>query len=105
MSTKPRKFEIIECPRCGWQYLPAEIYVDRAFFGRPTRIDRDEIGRIIDYEGTSVDQFETYICDHCNVEFRTQCKMTMITEETRLANFDEEYIAPLIIKKDLFTEA
>lgn len=101
---KPRKFETIDCPRCGWQYLPAEIYTDRAFTGRPYHIERLENGKIVEYDGTSVDQFETYTCDCCNTEFRVMCKMTFVTEETRLANFDEEYIAPLITKKDLFTE-
>ena len=99
---KPRKFELVDCPRCGWQYLPAELYVPKALVGKPYRVERTETGKIMEYEGTSVDQYETYTCDNCNTEFRVHCKMTFITEETRLANFDDEYIAPLITKKELF---
>ena len=66
---KTRKFEVIACPKCGREYLPAELYVPNAFFGRPRDIVRDVYGTILDYEGTSVDLQETYICDKCNTNF------------------------------------
>jgi len=50
---KPRKFEIIECPHCGREYLPAEIFVPHPFFGRPRDIVRDVYGHILDFEGNS----------------------------------------------------
>lgn len=49
---KVRKFEIVECPKCGYQYLPAEIFVPKYYFGVPTQIERDEDGKIISYEGS-----------------------------------------------------
>lgn len=98
---KTRKFEIIECPRCARQYLPAEIFVPKAFFGKPYDIVRDLYGQILDYEGTSVDLFETYTCDGCNTIFRVRAKMQFITETTLLENFDEEYSAP-VYKNTLF---
>ncbi len=92
---KPRKFELIECPKCGREYLPAEIFVPRAFFGKPEDIVRDVYGRILDYEGTSVDLQETYTCDKCNSTFTIKSKMHFDTETTRLDNFDEDYTSPL----------
>lgn len=97
-----RKFEVIECPRCKRQYLPAEIYVPQGFFGKPTDIERDCYGKLISYEGSSVDLFETYVCDCCNTEFRVIAKLCLTTEETALGNFEEDYYTPL--KTSLFFE-
>lgn len=100
---KTRKFEIIECPKCGREYLPAEIFVPNAFFGRPRDIVRDVYGRILDYEGTSVDLQETYTCDKCNTNFVVRAKIGFTTEVTKLDNFDEEYVTP-IHKNTLFLD-
>lgn len=97
---KIRKFEIIECPRCKHQYLPAEIYIPNSFFGKPKNIQRDFDGKLLSYEGTSVDLFEKFVCDRCHTEFRVVAKLCLTTEETRFGDFDEEYSTPL--KKPLF---
>ena len=100
---KTRKFEVIVCPKCGREYLPAELYVPNEFFGRPKDIVRDVYGTILDYEGTSVDLQETYICDKCNTNFVVRAKIGFMTEVTKLDNFDEEYITP-IHKNTLFLD-
>ena len=88
---KTRKFEVIECPKCGREYLPAEIFFPKYFFGVPKDIVRDTYGRILDYEGTSVDLTEKYVCDKCNTEFNVKAKVTFTSELTKLENIDEEY--------------
>ena len=100
---KPRKFETIACPSCGYEYLPAEIYIPKAYFGKPFMIERDKDGKIINYEGSSIDLFETYTCDKCNHTFRVISKIGFSTEEDKLENFDEEYSSPLY-KNTLFLE-
>ena len=92
---KTRKFEIIECPKCGYEYLPAEIFVPKYYFGTPENIERDEHGKIINYEGTSVDLFEKYKCDKCNTEFRIVSKLQLTSELTFPGSFDEEYVSKL----------
>ena len=92
---KVRKFEIIECPKCGYEYLPVEIFVPRAYFGRPENIVRDEKGKIVSYEGTSVDLFEKYICDKCNTEFRVVSKLQLTTELGFPNNFNEDYVTKI----------
>lgn len=92
---KPRKFEIIECPKCGRQYLPAELFVPNAFFGKPRDIIRDVYGQILEYEGTSVDLADSYTCDNCNTTFQVRAKMQFIVENTKVDNFDKEYSTPL----------
>lgn len=100
---KPRKFELIECPYCGYEYLPAEIYVCKAFIGAPNYIQRDNTGKIVSYENTSMDTQETYICDKCNTTFKVTAKLVFTTEVDKLENFDEEYSSPLQ-KNILFLE-
>lgn len=98
---KVRKFEIIECPKCKYEYLPAEIFVPKYYFGIPTNIQRDENGKIISYDGSSVDLFETYWCDHCNTEFRVVSKLQLTTESTFPGSFnDDEFVKK--INKELF---
>lgn len=100
---KPRKFETIACPHCGYEYLPAELYVPSGFFGKPFMLERDEAGKLINYEGSSIDLFETYTCDKCNHEFRVVAKIGFSTEDDKLQNFDEEYMST-ISKNTLFLE-
>ena len=100
---KPRKFETIACPCCAYEYLPAELYIPTAYFGKPKSIQRDAAGKILNYDGSSIDVFETYICDNCNHSFRIISKIGFSTEEDKLENFDEEYTS-LLNKNSLFLE-
>ncbi len=100
---KTRKFEIIECPCCGREYLPAEIFIPQNFFGRPRDIVRDVYGCILEYEGSSIDVGETYTCDKCNTTFQVRVKMNFTTESTKIENFDEEYVTP-VFKNNLFLQ-
>ncbi len=100
---KVRKFETISCPHCKYEYLPAEIFIPKSFFGKPFDIERDIEGRILSYEGSSIDLFETYTCDKCNHTFRIISKIGFSTEEDKLENFDEDYSSP-IHKNNLFLE-
>ena len=100
---KPRKFETIECPHCHYEYLPSEIYLPKLYFGKPLNIQRDTTGKILEYEGSSIDLFETYVCDKCNHTFRVAAKIGFSTEEDKLENFDEDY-STSIQKSNLFLE-
>lgn len=96
-----RKFEIIECPKCKYEYLPSEVFIPRYFFGRPEEIQRDDNGKLISYEGTSVDLFEKYICDNCDTEFRVVAKLQLTTELSFPGSFNGDYVTN--IDKSLFT--
>lgn len=94
---KPRKFELIECPHCGRQYLPAEIFVPKYFFGKPKDIVRDVYGKILEYEDTSVDTCETYTCDKCNTTFDIKVRMCFLTDKNTVENMDSEYVSSVKI--------
>ena len=100
---KPRKFELIECPNCGYEYLPAEIYIPKNFVGTPQFIIRNDSGKIESFENISMDTQETYTCDKCNTTFKITAKLVFTTETDKLENFDEEYSSPLQ-KNILFLE-
>lgn len=93
--SRPRKFEIIQCPKCGREYLPAEIYYPKHFFGKPKDIIRDVYDRILDYDDTSMDLLEEYTCDKCNTNFQVRAKLTFVVDETKLGDMESEYVAPL----------
>lgn len=66
---KPKQLRIIACPICGWEYLPAEIFLPNEFLGKPKDIVKDSYGKIIGYSGSSMNDSETYKCDNCNSTF------------------------------------
>lgn len=98
---KTRRFEIIECPTCGYQYLPSEIFVPKGFFGTPYGIERNYNGTIMEYEGTSVDLNELYQCDNCDCKFKVVTKMQFFVTPVTDKPFDEEYVS--IIDDDQIT--
>lgn len=89
---KDKKFLRIKCPNCGREYLPAEIYIPNAFFGRPNNIERDSFsGAIRDFYGKDMDLVEHYICDNCNTPFKVSAKVQFVTTEEDKYNFDKDY--------------
>ena len=88
---KMRKNEVITCPHCGREYLPAEIFVPRSFFGSPYEIERDYEGKILDFMGKNLDCKESYVCEQCDKTFyiNTQIKFNTDIEDNN--QFSEEY--------------
>ena len=72
--------KIISCPKCGYQYLPSEIFVPSAFFGKPVFIRRDVDGDIQSYSGKESDYTEIYKCDNCNTSFKITATLDFKTE-------------------------
>jgi len=94
-----KKYEVITCPHCGYEYLPAEIYIPDSFFGKPYEIDREGVSGKIDYFfGSSMDLDERYTCDKCNQPFRVTAKVQFTTEGI---DFRKEYTTKLR-KQSLF---
>lgn len=96
-----RKFEVIKCPHCQAEYLPAEIYLPNSFLGRPYDIDKEGVsGEIRDYFGTTMDLQESYICDKCNQPFRV---FATVQFNTKGIDFNKDYKTK-IRKESLFLE-
>ena len=84
------KLNVIVCPKCGREYLPAEIYVPGAFFGNPETVLRED-GKIIDFGGFTMDLKETYTCDGCDTVFDVTAKMTFETSVNEPRDFSSDY--------------
>lgn len=92
---------VIKCPNCGAEYLPAEIYLPNHFLGRPFGIEKDHLsGKVINYEGKAVDTFETYNCDYCGISFSISAKIKFETKEIESTSFNKPYITK--IQKNTF---
>lgn len=92
---------VITCPNCGAEYLPSEIYIPNAFFGRPKHIERDENHKIIHVAGQNMNLTEQYICNYCNNPFRITCKISFVEKSEMKFNFEDGYTTQLK-KKTLF---
>ena len=102
MSNK--KFDIIYCPECGMEYLPAEIYLPNELLGKPYNIMKDYLGKIIEYFGKSMDLKETYTCDRCNTKFKVSAKVSFKSETLEKESFNKDYETKIPTKLSLFED-
>lgn len=94
-----KRDNIIICPVCGQEYLPAEIFIPDAFFGHPEDIDKTIDGKIEVYSGTPMDMTETFTCDRCGTELEIEASLKFKIQEKNKQAFEEEYSSPLYQNK------
>lgn len=61
----------IKCPKCGYEYVAAEIFYPQELLGKPNNIIRDDSGNVILIEGECPHFTESYECDNCGTTFNT----------------------------------
>lgn len=88
-----KKMYIIKCPKCGWEYLPEDIYV--SILGNPGNEVRDENGKIMFYDGDTMDLHEEFTCEHCNCTFSVDMKPTFDVKVNVNHDFSEDYSTPI----------
>lgn len=93
-----KKVEYIVCPRCGREYLPAEIYYPDNFLGKPQDIERVN-NKVEGFTGKSMDLEETYICDSCNTKFKVTATVKFKTSELAKHDMSRAYVTPLFEEK------
>lgn len=81
-----KRFNVIRCPHCNREYLPEEIYLPNEFFGQPRNIVRNN-GKILYFDGKTLNTSENYICDECNKEFTVTAQINFVTKSND--TFDE----------------
>ena len=102
--TEERNFQVIKCPKCGYEYLPGEIFIGNAFVGRPTDISRTFDGKILYFDGTTMDTEETYICDHCGAPLKLHAEVTFRANVDSKRDFSNDYTSSLKSKKAILWE-
>lgn len=86
-----KSFYTIKCPKCGWEHLPEEVYVK--ILGDAKNIVRNEEGKILFFEGNTMDLHEEYTCDNpkCNCTFTIDMRPTFVTKVNVQHDFSEDY--------------
>nr|DAD78142.1 MAG TPA: RimK-related lysine biosynthesis protein, Probable-dependent amine/thiol ligase family Amino-group [Siphoviridae sp. ctrgt10] len=97
-------FVVIKCPKCGYEYLPAELFIPNAVFGKPSDIERTADGRILSFDGTAPDANETYICERCGTPLRLHVEMGFRATVDNKKDFTEDYTSVLRPKKAVLWE-
>ena len=95
--------EVIKCPRCGCEYLPAEIYIPKNFVGTPKNIHKIN-GKVDWYIGLSMDRKETYICDKCDCQFTVVANVNFKTYTNDKKDFSDAYKQEVRRDKLIFDE-
>lgn len=90
---KSKSNKIVKCPKCGYEYLPAEIFVPKSFLGSPKYVVRKESGAIDFYDGESMNTHEEYICDNCGINFEIEADITFTSSYNEKLDFDDEYVS------------
>lgn len=99
---KPKQLRVIKCPICGYEYLPSEIYLPDDFLGKHKNVMRDDNGKIIGYDGTKMNDTESYICDNCNNMFEVVSTTNFVT--TPIGKSTDEYVTKLSTNRFLLQE-
>ena len=47
MEQNQKRGPVIKCPHCGYEYVPAEIFMLGDFLGKPTDLIRDPLGKFL----------------------------------------------------------
>ena len=99
MFNKRDRLITITCPTCGQNYLPAEIFIPDAFFGKPSEIEKTSDGKIDYFSGKGMDTVEEYVCDKCGAKFKVVANVMFKTFEQPGKNFTTTYVSPLHSEK------
>ncbi len=99
---------IIKCPKCGYEYLAAEIFYPNDLLGHPGDILRDDDGKILmvsyNDEGEPCLE-EEWECEHCGHTFTAKLKIKADTEYDSRLDFSDDYTITVKDedKEDLFS--
>ena len=85
----------ITCPKCGYEYLPNEIFYPDDVFGDANSIVRDENGKIEIFGGDSFNLDEEFTCEHCGCHFNVVGKVSFKTTILDEIDFDNDFVIKL----------
>ena len=84
----------VECPQCGAQYHPAELYIPKSFFGSPS-IVKDSFGKIVSCTGTPMDVHEKYQCDYCDSPLDINARVDIRVFYNKKRDVKKPHVTPL----------
>lgn len=84
MTKNAQTFIKIKCPHCGYEYVPAEIFMPGELIGKTKNVIRDPLGKIlyVDYqEDEEPCLTASYTCDGCGRDFLIDAKLLVESRE------------------------
>ena len=96
-----KDFTIIKCPKCGYEYVAAEIFYPQDLLGKPNNIIRDDKGHIILIEGESPCFDEEFECENCGTIFKSHLDINSTTKYDKDLE-EDEFVIDLEDKTKLF---
>ncbi len=100
---KPKQLRVIKCPTCGYEYLPAEIYMPNEFLGKPKNIMKDSSGKIMGFDGIKMNDTESYKCDNCDTMFEVVSTTYFVSKP--IGKSSEDYVTKLSTEKLVLQES
>ena len=82
---------VIRCPKCGMEYLAAEIFYPSGLLGKPKDILRDDNGKILLVTGELPVLEEDWECERCNHQFKAKLKIKPDSSYDSRYDFNEDY--------------
>lgn len=67
----------ITCPKCGYEYLAAEILYPKYLLGTCSHIERDESGKITKVIGEEPSLIEDWECENCGCSFKVEANIEL----------------------------
>lgn len=95
---KEKQLTTIKCPKCNYEYLPAEIFYPDSLLGKPKDIIRADSGKIEFFSGDDADLREDFTCDNCGAHFVVVADITFTSHYDSNLDFSEDY--ETVIYKD-----
>lgn len=99
-----KEVQTLKCPKCGYEYLPGEIFIPNNFVGKPTDISRTFDGKIKYFDGLDMDPDETYVCDHCGTPLKIHAEVSFKVTVDSKRDFSSDYTSSLKQKKAVLWE-
>lgn len=91
------------CPKCGFQYLPGEIFIADYLLGKPKRVIRNKVGEILGYEGLEPELNDTFQCENCGEEFTVNAHLSFnVNEESSTIEQDTLSFIPVDLFNDTY---
>jgi DNA-directed RNA polymerase subunit RPC12/RpoP len=78
------QWAIIKCPHCGYEYIPAEIFVPDQLLGKAKTVIKDALGKILYVEWKEGEEpvlTEKYVCDNCDETFLVTASLNYKVEK------------------------
>ncbi len=89
----------IQCPNCGCEYLPGELFIPNNVIGQPINIIKNEDGKIEAFRKGDQCLIAEYTCDKCNKPLKITVGLDFSAEVDTTHDMSESHKTSLYGKR------